>query len=127
MPDRRPTGYEQQNMARGGGAGAGVGAVMDGITYRVPEREFGQMIDTTHSSGVAAVITWSPPSWESIGEIRAERVLFCDRMADPGNLGTLIRTAAGIGLDAIVTGPDSVEITNPKTMRARRGRFFASP
>ncbi|MBI5867434.1 MAG: RNA methyltransferase [candidate division Zixibacteria bacterium] len=98
-----------------------------GITYRVPEREFGQMTDTTHSSGVAAVITWSPPSWESIGEIRAERVLFCDRVADPGNLGTLIRTAAGIGLDAIVTGPDSVEITNPKTMRASAGAVFRVP
>ncbi len=98
-----------------------------GIAYRVPEREFGQMIDTTHSSGVAAVITWVPPGWEKIGEARAERVLFCDRMADPGNLGTLIRTAAGIGLDAIVTGPDSVEITNPKTMRASAGAVFRIP
>jgi TrmH family RNA methyltransferase len=98
-----------------------------GNAVRVPVREFRQLTDTTHSAGVAAIISWRPLAWDQIGTIAADRLLFCDRIADPGNMGTLIRTAAGIGLDAVLAGPDSVEITNPKTMRASAGAVFRIP
>ena len=98
-----------------------------GNALRVPSREFRQLTDTTHAAGVAAIISWGPQEWGKIGTIRADRLLFCDRIADPGNMGTLIRTAAGIGLDAVLAGPDSVEITNPKTMRASAGAVFRIP
>lgn len=42
-------------------------------------------------------------------------------------MGTLIRTAAGLGLDAVLTGPDSVEIANPKTVRSSAGAVFHIP
>jgi TrmH family RNA methyltransferase len=98
-----------------------------GMTLRVPSRDFRQLTETTQSAGVAAVISWSPQEWDQIGTIQADRLLFCDRIADPGNMGTLIRTAAGIGLDPVLAGPDSVEITNPKTMRASAGAVFHIP
>ena len=54
-------------------------------------------------------------------------VLLAAGVADPGNLGTLIRTAAGLGADAVLTTPGTVEATNPKVVRASAGALFHIP
>lgn len=46
---------------------------------------------------------------------------------DPGNLGTLIRTAAAAGADLLCTVPGTVSARNPKTVRASAGAFFRLP
>jgi TrmH family RNA methyltransferase len=58
---------------------------------------------------------------------RYRRLLFCDRIRDPGNMGTLIRAAAGLGVEAVLTHPQAVELTNPKTVRASAGAIFRLP
>ncbi len=98
-----------------------------GSAVRVPRREFSQITDTVHSAGVAAIVQWNPRPHTDLASLRAQHLLFCDRIADPGNLGTLIRTAAGLGLDAVLAGPNSVEMTNPKTIRATAGTIFHIP
>ena len=60
---------------------------------------------------------------------RKERVLIlcaCG-IQDPGNLGTLIRTAAAAGADAVLTTKETVSARNPKTLRASAGAFFNIP
>lgn len=54
-------------------------------------------------------------------------LLLAAGVADPGNLGTLIRTAAGLGASAVVVTPGSVEPTNPKVVRASSGALFRIP
>ena len=54
-------------------------------------------------------------------------VLLAAGVADPGNLGTLIRTAAALGFDAVVTTEGSVEPTNGKVVRATAGALFRVP
>jgi TrmH family RNA methyltransferase len=54
-------------------------------------------------------------------------VLLAAGVADPGNLGTLIRTAAALGLAAVVTTAETVEATNPKVVRASAGALFRIP
>jgi TrmH family RNA methyltransferase len=46
---------------------------------------------------------------------------------DPGNAGTLIRTAVAFGLDAVLLGKGSVELANPKLVRATAGSLFQLP
>lgn len=53
-----------------------------------------------------------------------EPVLVLDRIADPGNMGTIIRTAEWFGINDIVCSPDCVEIWNPKVIQATMGSIF---
>ncbi|MHC4937803.1 MAG: TrmH family RNA methyltransferase [Planctomycetota bacterium] len=54
-------------------------------------------------------------------------MLLADGVADPGNLGTLIRSAAALGCDAVTVTEGTVEPTNPKVVRATAGAFFRIP
>ncbi|WP_034230877.1 RNA methyltransferase [Arcanobacterium sp. S3PF19] len=54
-------------------------------------------------------------------------VVFALRMSDPGNLGTLIRTADACGADGVITGENSAEATNPKVIRSSTGSVFHLP
>ena len=54
-------------------------------------------------------------------------VLVADRLADPGNAGTIIRSAEAAGADAVVLTPGSVDPYNPKVVRASAGSLFRVP
>ena len=51
-------------------------------------------------------------------------VLFLDTLGDPGNLGTVIRSAEAFGADTVFVGEGSADIYNPKTVRAAMGSLF---
>ena len=53
-----------------------------------------------------------------------EKVFLLEAIRDPGNLGTIIRTAASLGIDRIVMSADCADIYNPKTVRAAMGALF---
>lgn len=98
------------------------------VAFHLTPADFDKLTDTVHSAGIGCVIDWTPPQFEvakQSGKLR--RSLVCDRISDPGNLGTLIRTAAGLGLDAVFLLPDTAELTNPKTVRAAAGALFHIP
>ncbi|NLM63613.1 MAG: RNA methyltransferase [Mollicutes bacterium] len=52
------------------------------------------------------------------------RILMLDNIQDPGNLGTIIRSAAAFNIDTIILSPDTVDIYNPKVVRATQGMLF---
>ena len=54
-------------------------------------------------------------------------VLVADRLADPGNAGTIIRSAEAAGADAVIFTPGSVDPYNPKVVRASAGSLFRVP
>ena len=56
-----------------------------------------------------------------------DSILVLDRIQDPGNMGTLIRTAAGAGIDGIVVLKGCVDIYNLKVLRATMGAVFSIP
>lgn len=53
-----------------------------------------------------------------------ERIFMLESIRDPGNLGTIIRTAASLGIDRLVLSSDCADIYNPKTLRAAMGALF---
>jgi TrmH family RNA methyltransferase len=57
----------------------------------------------------------------------ADKILLLDRIQDPGNMGTMIRTAAGAGFDGIIALKGSVDIYNQKVIRATMGAIFSIP
>jgi len=56
-----------------------------------------------------------------------QRLLILDRLSDPGNLGTLLRTALGLGWDGVVFTAGTVDPFNDKALRASKGALFSLP
>jgi RNA methyltransferase, TrmH family len=54
-------------------------------------------------------------------------VVVADQLSDPGNLGTILRSAEAAGVDAVVLTPGSVDPFNPKVIRASAGALFHVP
>lgn len=63
---------------------------------------------------------------DGIGEYIASdsRVMALESVRDPGNLGTVIRTAAALGIDTLILSSDCADIYNPRTLRAAMGAVF---
>lgn len=57
----------------------------------------------------------------------ATLVLVADRITDPGNLGTMVRSAVAAGVDAVVTTPGTTDAFGPKAVRSSAGALFAVP
>ena len=57
----------------------------------------------------------------------ASRVLFLESVRDPGNLGTIIRSARAFGADLLVLSADCADIYNPRVLRAAMGTVFGQP
>ena len=52
---------------------------------------------------------------------KTDLLVYLDNISDPGNLGTIFRTAMGLGVDGIITSPGCCDIFNPKAVRASMG------
>ena len=77
------------------------------------------------AQGVLAVVHTEPR--DELGPDLPRLVAVLPWAADPGNLGTVIRAADAAGADAVVLGPGSVEVHNPKVVRATAGSLFHLP
>lgn len=53
--------------------------------------------------------------------------IYLDGVQDPGNVGTIIRTAARFNFDAVICGPETADQFNPKTIQAAKGSYFSIP
>ena len=83
--------------------------------------------DTIHSQGVVGVfptLDWPPPE---PGGAAAPLALALDGLKDPGNLGAILRTAEAAGVTGVWLTPDSVDLYNPKVVRAAMGAHFRLP
>ena len=56
-----------------------------------------------------------------------ERILIAQALRDPGNLGTVLRSCAALGIDRVILSDDCAELWSPKTMRAAMGAIFRMP
>ena len=60
----------------------------------------------------------------SATDISSQLVLALDGVQDPGNLGTIIRSAVAFNIDTVILSKNTVDLYNPKTIRATQGMFF---
>lgn len=83
--------------------------------------------DTVTPQGVVAVCRQFPVSLDDVVAARPRLVAVLEEVRDPGNAGTIIRVADAAGADAVVLTGTSVDVFNPKTVRATTGSLFHLP
>ncbi|HET7415821.1 MAG TPA: RNA methyltransferase [Arthrobacter sp.] len=93
----------------------------------VTEEVIAAMADTVHSQGVVAVCSAIDVDLAAMLSTRPQLVAVFCRMRDPGNAGTVLRAADAAGADAVVLTSSSVDIYNPKAVRATAGSIFHLP
>ncbi len=91
------------------------------------ERQFKKLADVVTPVGILAVV--AQPRWDVDAVLkRAELLaLFGEALQDPTNVGTMIRTAAALQLDAVWLSTDSADTFNPKVVRASAGTVLHMP
>ncbi|GAB4298875.1 MAG: RNA methyltransferase [Ignavibacteriaceae bacterium] len=86
--------------------------------------EFQRFSDTRTPQGIAAVLKMKQPADPDKLKLKNEFALYLEDISDPGNLGTILRTADWFGITDIILSPDSAEIYNPKVLRSSMGSVF---
>ncbi|VGO12868.1 23S rRNA (uridine(2479)-2'-O)-methyltransferase [Pontiella desulfatans] len=93
-------------------------------TIQLPEHLFEKVSDVRNAQGILGVVRHTPYPFEFFPD--TGNYLLLDNLRDPGNLGTLIRSAVGAGFDGILLYGDCVEPFNPKVIRSTMGTFAFS-
>ena len=91
-------------------------------TFLLSSVHFERLLSTDSPQQIAALIKYKPKDIESY-----KRLIYLDNISDPGNLGTIIRTAVAFNFDGIMLSPGSVSILNAKVVRSSMGGIFAIP
>lgn len=99
---------------------------LDEITV-VDDKLFAELMTTTSSCGVLAVAPIPKQDKADIANWTPRVVLILDGVQDPGNLGTLFRTALAAELGGVLLMRGCVDAYNPKTVRAAAGALFDMP
>jgi TrmH family RNA methyltransferase len=96
---------------------------------KVTQRELESFSDTVHAQGIAAVLTQRHDTASSLlrREDGVSYLAAVDAVSDPGNLGSIIRTCDWFGMDGLLIGENSVDVYNPKVVRATMGGLFHLP
>ena len=92
----------------------------------VKEAEFRSAAETDSPQGVLAIAEIPARSLAGLSGVSPLRLLILDAIQDPGNVGTILRTAAALGADATVALPGTVDLWNAKVVRAAMGAHFHS-
>ena len=91
----------------------------------VSEQVLKKLATTESAPEAAAVGVQKKYTVEEIQTLK--KIVLLENIKDAGNLGTIIRSAAAFGIDAIVTAKDTADIYNPKVVRAAVGALFKIP
>lgn len=83
--------------------------------------------DTRTPQGILAVV--SIPQWDFVRAAEDENgtYLFLEDIQDPGNLGTMLRSGEAAGITAVIASRETVDLYNPKTVRATMGSIYRVP
>ncbi len=91
----------------------------ESLVIHVSEHVFTHLAQTNRPQGILAVVSIKATEW-----VQAPLTLLIDAVQDPGNVGTMIRTADAAGFGAVIIGEGSVDIYNDKVIRATQGSLF---
>ena len=97
-----------------------------GHVFECSERALEAAAQTDHPQGIVAAFPmreWPP----TLPDMTSPLFLVCDGISDPGNMGTLLRSAEAAGADAVFAVQGCVDIFNPKVVRAGMGAHFRLP
>lgn len=93
----------------------------------VEERIFRQMSDTQSPQGVLCLIRMPAYTLQGVLSGAHPLCMILEDLQDPGNLGTIVRTAEGAGVTGLLMSKNTVDIYNPKTIRSTMGSIYRVP
>ncbi len=114
-------------------AGADARAVLDRlaagsvIVHPTTEGVFAKLAYGDRSEGLVAIATTPTFTLADLPITEAALVVVLERIEKPGNLGAVLRTADGVGADAVVVADPLADLYNPNTIRASAGTVFSVP
>ena len=93
----------------------------------VGDPDLEKLADTEHPQGIVAIL--EPPRWalHHIDLRAGGALLVLDAVQDPGNVGTMLRTAWALGAAGVIALKGTAELTNPKVLRGSMGALFRLP
>ena len=103
------------------------GKELPDIPYEVvADSVFDAMAETVTPQGVLAIVKMPEYSLKEMIE-NAGTLILLENLRDPGNLGTIIRTAEAAGVSGVILSKESVDIYNPKVIRSTMGAVYRVP
>lgn len=105
--------------------------LLQGVAFQtVSDSVFKKISDTVTPQGVLAIVAQNEHTLKDILNHRNKEkscIVVLDRLQDPGNLGTIVRTGEGAGISGVVMSSDCADIYNPKVIRSTMGSIFRVP
>ena len=101
---------------------------LNGVSYEVLKNDvFNHVADTKTPQGVLCVMKQKKYTLDQLTEGTCPLMLVLENLQDPGNLGTMMRTAEGAGVTGVLLSRGCVDIYNPKTIRSTMGSIYRVP
>ena len=101
---------------------------LKGISYEILKKEvFDHVADTKTPQGILCVMKQKNYSLDQLTAGNCPLLLVLENIQDPGNLGTMMRTAEGAGVSGVLLSRGCVDIYNPKTIRSTMGSIYRVP
>lgn len=101
---------------------------LDGLNYEVlQDSVFRAVSDTQTPQGVLCIVRRKSYSLEQLLSVSKPLLLILENLQDPGNLGTILRTAEGAGVTGVILSKGCVDLYNPKTIRSTMGSIYRIP
>ena len=98
--------------------------------FEVTDAVMAEMSSTVTPQGILALCTVPRRELSELSNLakkKAARIIYLHEIQDPGNAGTILRTADAMGVDAVITSPGSVDMFSPKVVRATAGSLWHLP
>ena len=92
--------------------------------YIVEDRLFNDISDTETPQGILALAHLFYNNFTDIENFKGNFYILIDQVQDPGNMGTILRSADAFGVDGVIIRKGSVDIYNPKVVRSTMGSIF---
>lgn len=103
-------------------------ALLEEYEYEVvTDTVFHKVSDTVTPQGVLGLVTIPQYSLDDMLQQERRNYILLDDLRDPGNLGTIMRTAEGAGMSGVILSSGSVDLFNPKVVRSTMGAIFRMP
>lgn len=101
---------------------------LEDLPYEVlSDNVFLHVSDTKTPQGIMCIVKRKKYDLNELLKVNNPHFMVLDNLQDPGNMGTIVRTAEGAGVDAVFMSKDCVDIYNPKTIRSTMGSIYRMP
>lgn len=94
---------------------------------KISRQQFSKLSEVETPQGILAVVKEKTFGLKDLLESKSPLIIFCVELQDPGNLGTIIRTADAVAASGVILSKGTVDLYNAKVIRSSMGSIFHLP